>query len=185
MSAGNIPDSDVYQERRAITVLALVAYVAAIVLANWLVVHVGLVPVGFGLLAPAGVYAAGLTFPARDVVQRAGGRVVGFVAIVVGAGVSWFVSSPRIAVASGLTFLISESLDMAVYTPLQRRWFTPAVVASGIVAAVVDSLLFLHWAGIPYSVALAGTIVGKLWVVTLVGGPIAFALRRTKALRFA
>lgn len=176
---------------KAIAAIALAVYVGAIVLANYFIVHglpFGLssptpfgtytVPVGFGLVAPAGTYMAAVTFPARDVVQRAGGRLLGVLAILIAAVVSWWVSNPAIAVASGGTFLISESLDFAVYTPLQKRWFVPAVVISGIVAAVVDSLIFLKWAGIPYQGNLAGLIVGKLWIVTLVGGPAAWALRK-------
>jgi len=45
---------------------AFVAFVGSIVLANWLIRHYGFVPVGFGLTAPAGTYAAGLVFVARD-----------------------------------------------------------------------------------------------------------------------
>ena len=176
---------------RYIAAIALAVYVGAIVLANYFIVHglpFGLstptpfgtytVPVGFGLVAPAGVYVAAVTFPARDVVQRAGGRLLGIAAILIAGLVSWWVSSPAIAVASAGTFLISESFDFAVYTPLQRRWFVPAVIASGIVAAVVDSLIFLKWAGIPYSGNLAGLIVGKLWIVCLLGGTAAWALRK-------
>lgn len=177
--------------RGYIAAIALAVYVGAIVLSNYFIVH-GLpfnlstptpygtytVPVGFGLVAPAGVYVAAVTFPARDVVQRSGGRILGVVAILIAALVSWWVSSPAIAVASGGTYLISESFDFAVYTPLQRRWFVPAVIASGIVAAVVDSLIFLKWAGIPYSGNLAGLIVGKLWIVCLLGGAAAWTLRK-------
>ena len=136
---------------------AFLIYVAAIVMSNWLITHVGipvgpgthLTEVGFGLLAPSGVWAAGISFPARDVVQRTGGRLLGVAAILLGAAISWKVSSPVIAVASGGTYLISESLDMLVYTPLQKRWFVPAVIASGCVAIIVDSVVFLHWAGLP------------------------------------
>ena len=39
-----------------------VAYIACIVGANWAVATFGPVPVGFGLVAPAGVFFAGLTF---------------------------------------------------------------------------------------------------------------------------
>ena len=177
---------------RIIAAVSLAVYVGAIVLANYFIVHglpFGLstptpfgtytVPVGFGLVAPAGTYVAAVTFPARDVVQRSGGRLLGIAAIIVAAIVSWWVSSPAIAVASGGTFLISESFDFAVYTPMQRRWFVPAVIASGVIAAVVDSLIFLQWSGIGYGNGqLAGLIVGKLWIVTLLGGGIAWALRQ-------
>jgi len=173
--------------RRTIASLAGVVYVGSIVLANVFIVH-GLpgatrthfgtytLPVGFGLVAPAGVFMAGVAFPARDLVQRAGGRWLGIAAIVVGAGVSFFVSSPTIAVASGLTFLCAESLDFAVYTPLQREHFALAVVVSGIAGSLLNAWLFLYLAGIPMS-AFAGLLLGNLWIV-LAAGPITYGLRR-------
>jgi uncharacterized PurR-regulated membrane protein YhhQ (DUF165 family) len=175
------------------TVLAFAVYVAAIVASNWLIGHVGipagpgthLTPVGFGLYAPSGVWAAAVSFPARDVVQRLGGRWLGIAAIIIGAAVSWYISDPQIALASGLTYLCSESADFAVYTPLQRRWFVPAVVASGCVAAVVDSVLFLHLAGLPAgTAAVAGLVLGKVWV-QLTAGPAAWGLRRTRPMAAA
>jgi len=124
------------------------------------------------------VWAAAATFPARDITQRLGGRWLGIAAIIAGAVISWKISDPRIAVASGLTYLCSESADFAVYTPLQRRWFVPAVVISGLIAAVVDSLLFLRLAGIPMTATIVGgLILGKVWV-QLAAGPIAWGLRR-------
>lgn len=167
--------------------IAFAVYVGAIILSNYLIAHIGipagpgthLTPVGFGLYAPSGVWAAAVSFPARDVTQRLGGRWLGVGAIIVGALVSWKISNPAIAVASGLTYLCSETADMAVYTPLQRRWFVPAVVASGCVAAVVDSVLFLHLAGLPAGAsAVAGLVLGKVWV-QLAAGPVAWGLRRT------
>lgn len=165
---------------------AFAVYVSAIIGSNWLITHVGipaghgtfLTPVGFGLLAPSGVWAAAVSFPARDVVQRAGGRWLGIAAIVIGAAISWWISDPHIAVASGLTYLCSETADFAVYTPLQRRWFVPAVVASGCIAAVVDSVLFLHLAGLPAgAAAVAGLVLGKVWVQAA-AGPAAWGLRK-------
>jgi queuosine precursor transporter len=163
---------------------AFTVYVAAIAGSNWLITHVGipagpgvhLTPVGFGLLAPSGVWAAAISFPARDVTQRMGGRWLGILAIIAGAAISWRISNPHIAAASGLTYLCSESLDMAVYTPLQRRWFVPAVFVSGCAAIVVDSALFLHLAGIYSIPALEGLIVGKFWVI-LAAIPVTWALR--------
>lgn len=172
--------------RRYWAAVAFTVYVAAIVASNYLITHVGipagpgthLSPVGFGLYAPSGVWAAAVSFPARDITQRLGGRWLGVAAILIGAAVSWKVSDPGIAVASGLTYLCSESADMAVYTPLQRRWFVPAVVASGCVAAVVDSFVFLHLAGIYSGAALAGLVLGKA-LVQVPAGAAAWGLRRT------
>ena len=99
---------------------------------------------------------------------------------------AYAVSSPQIAVASAATFAISETMDLCAYTPLARRWFVWAVVASGVVAATVDSLVFLQLSGIGYGpdgVILRGLIVGKLWVVTLIGGPVAYGLRRVLPVR--
>ena len=164
--------------------ISLAIYVGSIAGANWMISHIGTaaqgahyLPVGFGLRAPSGVYLAALTFVARDIVQRLAGARVGLAAIVAGAAISWWVSSPSLAVASGVTFLVSESCDFLVYTPLQAWNFPVAVVGSGLVGDVVDSTLFLTLAGIPLSVALPGQLVGKAWVM-LAGGVLAALLRR-------
>jgi hypothetical protein len=156
--------------------IILLGYIGSIVLANWLVQRFGLVPIGFGLLAPAGVFAVGLTFPARDYIQKFMGKAAGIAGILIGAGISWAIS-PTLAIASGVTFLISETADFLVYTPMQRK-FAWAVVISGVISAVVDSLVFLRLAHIPYDVALAGQIVGKIEVILLVGLPTAFFVRK-------
>ena|ERR1700694_1846170 len=183
---------DVARARVIATLIAGACYIAAIVLANWMLRHIGtpgidgnhFAPVGFGLMAPSGVYAAAVAFPARDVVQRSAGRTAGIIAIAIGAAISWFVASPSLAIASGLTFLVSESIDFAVFAALWRRWFVVAVIASGIASVIVDSCLFLTLVGIPWPVALAGQIVGKTWIV-LASAPIAYGLRRIPALRFS
>jgi queuosine precursor transporter len=174
------------------TALLFLLYVVAIAGSNWLITHMGipagpgthLTEVGFGLLAPSGVWAAAVSFPARDYVQRAGGRWLGILAILVGAGLSFFISSPVIALASGGTYLLSETADMLVYTPLQKRWFVPAVIASGVVAIVVDSVVFLHWAGLYSTSALEGLILGKAWII-LLAVPVTYLLRRRGPLAVA
>ena len=169
---------------RPIPLLALTLYGSSIVAANWLIRHVGTValpdgthmmPVGFGLLAPSGSYAAGLTFVARDVVQRTLGRRAAVAAILGGTVLSVAVD-PRLALASGSAFFFSELADLAVYTPLQRRSFVLAVLLSGIAGSVVDSLIFLGVAGIPLAAALPGLLLAKLWV-QLLATPVAAWLR--------
>lgn len=129
-------------------------------------------------MAPSGAYTAAVSFPARDVTQRLGGRLLGIAAIVVGGAISFAFSSPQIAAASAMTFLVSESADFLVYTPLSRRYFAPAVVISSIVAAIVDSILFLYLAGIPeHTTMVLGLIFAKLYIA-VVAGAVIYILRK-------
>lgn len=143
----------------------LALYIATIVGANWAISTFGLVPVGFGLLAPAGVYFAGLAFTMRDLTQERLGKWWTIGAILVGAALSAFLS-PALAVASGTAFLLSELADLAVYTPLRRRHWLGAVALSNTVGLVIDSALFLLLA-FGSLAFLPGQIVGKAWMTAL------------------
>jgi hypothetical protein len=151
--------------RRAVP--AVVLYVAAIVAANWLTSRYGLVPVGFGLTVTAGTYAAGIALFARDIVQDTAGRRAVIVGIAIGALLTW-ATSPALAVASAVAFLLAEAADMVVYTPLRARGWARAVLASNAVGAVVDTLAFLALAGFPVTVgSVGGQLIGKLAWATL------------------
>lgn len=150
--------------RKQLGSLALVGYIAAIVAANWLTHRYGLAPVGFGLTATAGTYAAGAALMLRNVVQDTLGRRIVAVAIVAGALLSAFTSTAALALASGVAFGLSELLDMAVYTPLRKHGWARAVLPASIVGAVVDTFAFLALAGFPVTtLGVAGQLVGKLW----------------------
>lgn len=143
----------------------LTAYALTIVAANLAIVAFGPVPVGFGLMAPAGVYLAGLTFTLRDLVHETAGRWWALAAVLVGAALSALLSGP-LALASGAAFLISELADLAVYTPLRRRGWLRAVAASNAVGLAVDSALFL-WLAFGSLDFLAGQVLGKAWMTAL------------------
>lgn len=149
-------------------IAALAAYIATIWVANYLVSHYGIVSVGFGLMAPAAVYAVGVAFTARDVTQRLLGRAAAVGAIVAGSALSYLLGADAnlgghatVAVASGAAFLLSEGADMAIYTPLARRRWLTAVVASNIVGAFIDSAVFL-WLAFGSLAFWQGQVVGKL-----------------------
>ena len=150
-------------------------YIATILLANWAIQTFGLVPVGFGLMAPAGVYFAGVAFTFRDLAHDAIGRWWIVLAIAAGAGLSALVS-PALAMASGLAFLLSEFADFAVYTPLRARGWLRAVTLSNIAGLVIDSALFL-WLAFGSLAFLPGQIVGKLWM-TVIAVALLWGVRR-------
>lgn len=150
---------------------ALLAYAATIPLANWLITHYGMVPVSPGLLAPAGVYAAGLALALRDWVHERLGAWGALVGIALGAVLSLLVGKPELALASAAAFALSELADLAVYTPLRERGKALAVLASGAVGLVVDSVLFLAIAFGSLDF-LAGQVVGKAWMTLLAAGVV-------------
>ena len=160
--------------------LPLAGYIATIFLANWAIVTFGLVPVGFGLMAPAGVYFAGLAFTLRDLTQDSLGKRWTIGAIFIGAALSSFVS-PQFALASGVAFLVSELADLAVYTPLKERSWLGAVALSNTVGLVLDSALFLFLAFGSLEF-LAGQILAKAYM-TILAVAVLWAWRRRQARR--
>ncbi|CAK7288631.1 VUT family protein [Streptomyces misionensis] len=153
---------------------ALTAYATAITAANWLTNHYGLVPVGFGLVTTAGTYAAGAALLLRDVVQDTAGWRWVLAGIATGAALT-AVTSPSLALASAVAFLLAELLDMAVYTPLREHGWARAALLSGIAGAIADTLAFLALAGFPITgQSVGGQLVGKtLWATAL---PVAAVL---------
>ncbi|MDQ4045330.1 MAG: VUT family protein [Chloroflexota bacterium] len=147
---------------RTIGMVAVLSYIATVFLANWAIETYGLVSVGFGLAAPAGVYFAGLAFTLRDITQDTLGRRFVVVAILIGAAFSAIVSTD-FAIASATAFLFSELFDFAVYTPLRERNWLGAVAASNVVGLIADSVLFL-WIAFGSLAFLEGQIIGKLWM---------------------
>lgn len=161
---------------------ALAAYVLAIVAANWLTSTFGLVWVAPGLAVTAGTYAAGAALFTRDVVQDAAGPRWVFVGIAVGIALSWVTSDPHIALASAAAFAVAELGDFAVYTPLRRKGWARAVLASNVVGAVLDTAVFLAVAGFPLTATgVGGQLVGKLVWATLLPVAAVTAVRRVRA----
>lgn len=160
------------------------AFVATVIGANWALARYGVVPVGFGLEAPAGVYFAGIAFGLRDALHERSNRWAVLGAIAVGAVVSALIEDAAtipgghvaIAVASAVAFALSELADLAVYEPLRDRSWPVAVALSNVVGAVVDSALFL-WLAFGGLDHLAGQVWGKALMVA-VAVPIVWWARR-------
>lgn len=152
-----------------IKTLAITAsFLACILAANYVTSRLGMIPVGFGLIATAGTYFAGLTFILRDALQDTAGKRWTIATIAAGAALSFLVSDPFIALASAVAFGLSELSDLAVYTPLRKRGYIRAAIASNIVGTLVDTIAFLAIAGFPIWVALPGQIAGKLAITAAV-----------------
>lgn len=167
----------------------MMLFIATIPLANWMIGHVGtcfpsgpcVIPVGFGLEAPSGVLVIGLALVLRDLVHSTGGMARAWICIVLGSFLSFAIAPPVLAFASGVAFAISEAADLFVYAPLRERRLVVAVLASGLVGAIVDSAAFLLLAfgSLNY---LEGQVVGKIWATLAAAAALwAMAHRRVPA----
>lgn len=183
-SWSNSPRSMNYNVAKSIGAIAL--YGIMPVLANFMIGHIGIptpngphvLPVWYGIMAPSGVYLAGLALVLRDLVQELAGRKAALIAILTGSLISYWIASPNIAIASGCAFIISELADFAVYTPLKARGsITVAILVSGIVGAIIDSALFLQ---IAYSSLdfFTGQVIGKFWANAIAAGIMGFLVRK-------
>jgi hypothetical protein len=160
--------------------VAVTGFVLAAAVSNVATSRLGVVDVGFGLAATAGTFTAGLALGCRDLIQRWGGRRASAGAIALGSLLSLLVGADgRIAVASFVAFLVSELVDMAVYTVAARRGHEAGVLVSNAAAAPLDTLVFLAVAGFPVTwPALAGQVLAKLVYATLVPLGLLAAVRR-------
>jgi uncharacterized PurR-regulated membrane protein YhhQ (DUF165 family) len=161
--------------------------VLTILLANYAITHWGKAPAFPGgpytgvRLARASTHPRGavrrVRFTFRDLAQEWLGRKAVIVAILVGALLSWAVTSNRdLAVASAVAFLFCELADFAVYQPLRERRWLLAVFVSNVVGLVIDSILFLQIAFGSLDF-IEGQIIGKLWT-TVFAVVVLVALRR-------
>ncbi len=173
------------QRRRNEGYVFLALFCLTVPAANWLVGNAGtvcvpngpcLIPLGFGLKAPSGVLMIGLALVLRDLIQRRLGVVASAVAIVVGSALSALLAPPALVIASAAAFLLSEFVDLAVYTPLAKRRLVLAVMASGAVGLVVDSIVFLYLAFGSLEF-LAGQVAGKA-IMIMLSIPFVILLRR-------
>jgi uncharacterized PurR-regulated membrane protein YhhQ (DUF165 family) len=161
-----------------------IAFVALAVLANWLAskytVHVPLTH----FIAPAGVFCIGAALVLRDWIQQLAGLWWALALVVIGGAASYLIgeaagwtSLQKIAVASLVAFIVSETVEAAVFTPIRNRNLTVGVLASGMVGNALDSWLFLTLA-FGSTVFFWGNFWGKAEMI-LIGGLLT-ALRRHK-----
>ncbi len=161
------------RQRRLEGSFLFAGFAACVPLANWLIDNIGtvcvpdgpcLIPVAPGLTAPSGVLAIGAALVLRDLVQRRLGLLWSAIAVAFGSVLSALFAPPALAVASTVAFIVSETIDLAVFTPLQRKGLLLAAFVSGIVGLVIDSVVFLVLAFGTLDF-LAGQVVGKLWMI--------------------
>ena len=140
-------------------------YIASIVLVNWLFVTVPPwhTPLGDLYLA---TFVVGFIFVLRDYAQREAGHYILFATAAAGV-LTWFMVDPSIAVASISAFILSETLDWAVYSFL-RRPLSQRILISSMVSVPLDSFVFQYLAGYLTPAAFGTEVASKALGVLVV-----------------
>ena len=120
------------------------AYVAAIVLVNWLFEILPVVETPLGAWPPASL-VVGFVLILRDLAQREVGHYV-LIAMLAAGAITYVMVDPFIAFASVAAFLVSETADWIVYT-LTRRPLRDRILASSAISSPLDSVVFLGLIG--------------------------------------
>jgi len=126
------------------------AFVALVLLANWLasrfVVHVPLTPYD----APAGVFCIGGVLVLRDWLQQLAGLVRTMPFVYAAGLLSWLVGDlagwtalEKVAIGSVVAFTVSETVEALVFTPIRNRSLTLGVALSATAGNAIDSYVFL------------------------------------------
>jgi uncharacterized PurR-regulated membrane protein YhhQ (DUF165 family) len=107
----------------------------------------------------------------RDLAQRRWGHAV-LLLMLIGAGLSFRLGAPAVALASVTAFLVSETVDWLVYSTTHRP-FAERVWWSVLCSAPVDTAVFLAMAGLWSWWLFSIGVFSKV----LAGGLISISLR--------
>ena len=137
--------------------LVYVALMTSVVVAsNFLVqfpVQATLGAINLGDLLTWGAFTYPFAFLVTDLTNRHYGpryaRIVVIAGFVVGVALSWYLSQPRIAIASGLAFLLGQMLDISVFNRLRRQSWWQAPLAGSMLGSILDAVLFFSFAFAP------------------------------------
>jgi len=165
-----VAGTEVSASRLALPVAAMMAVVAA---SNVLVQY----PVQqFGLaeLLTWGAFTYPLAFLVNDLTNRRFGpavaRQVVYFGFALAVMLSFWLATPRIALASGSAFLVGQLLDIGVFNRLRRMSWWQAPLAGSLIGSALDTVIFfsLAFAGdadMSFPVTYASTgITVPLWV---------------------
>ena len=142
------------------TLVIYIALMTAVVVASNVLVQYplpgNLFGISLGDILTYGAFTYPVAFLITDLTNRQYGpksaRRVVFAGFVVGIALSYFTSSPRIAIASGSAYLAGQLLDIAVFNRLRRQSWWRAPLFASLIGSALDTTLFFSFAFAPFFV---------------------------------
>lgn len=127
-----------------------VAAICAVVIASNILVQYPVHALGLSDYLTWGAFSYPVAFFVTDLTNRRFGLDVARNVILVGfscaVALSFYLASPRIAIASASAFLLGQLLDARLFHVLRRRRWWLAPLGSSCVASILDTILFFSLA---------------------------------------
>tara|TARA_B110001450_G_scaffold246113_1_gene259873 strand:- start:2313 stop:2867 length:555 start_codon:yes stop_codon:yes gene_type:complete len=145
-----------------------------------------------------GAFSYPIAFLITDLANRSYGKMIArkivYVGFIIGIVFTLFFStnfadliSVRIAIGSGIAFMVAQLLDVQIFDQLRnKKWFV-APLTSSLIGSTVDTFLFFsisfYATGIPWITLSLGDLAVKVFVALLMLIPFRLLLETVKATR--
>ena len=153
-----------------------------VVLASNYLVQYPIKHYGFEKILTYGAFSYPIAFLISDIANKLYGKIVAqkivYVGFIVGIIFTFFFStnfadiiSIRIAIGSGIAFLVAQLLDVQIFDHLRRKKWFVAPLTSSLIGSTVDTFLFFsisfYATGIPWVTLSLGDLSVKVLVALL------------------
>ena len=142
-----------------------------------------------------GAFTYPITFFITDLSNRAYGKVIArkvvYIGFVIGILLTLFIStnfsdiiSIRIAIGSGLAFIIAHNIDIKIFDSLRKLHWAVAPLSSSVIGSIIDTFLFFSIAfygtEVPWITLALGDLTVKLVIALLMLIPFRFLIKSIK-----
>jgi len=143
-----------------------------------------------------GAFSYPVAFLITDLANRSYGKIIArkivYIGFVIGIVFTLFFSTNfedliavRIAIGSGVAFLVAQLLDIQIFDQLRKKKWFVAPLTSSLIGSTVDTFLFFsisfYGTGIPWVTLSLGDLAVKVLVALLMLIPFRILLRTLKA----
>ena len=135
--------------------IPILCMIVVVVTSNMLVQY-PFKPLGLDDLLTWGAFTYPVAFFITDITNRRYGpqkaRIIVFIGFIVAVFLSIMFATPRIAIASGTAFLISQLIDVTIFSKLRdAKWWKAPLVSSS-VGSIIDTIIF-------FSIAISASFI--------------------------
>ena len=152
---------------------------------------------GFNEILTYGAFSYPIAFLITDLANRSFGKLfarkIVYLGFFLGIGFTILFStdfadliSIRIAIGSGIAFLVSQLLDVQIFDKLRKKEWFIAPLTSSMIGSTIDTLLFFsisfYATGVPWFTLSLGDLAVKIFVALVMLIPFRLMLGQVKAI---